>query len=339
MSPRPSMNHFVHHWLSDPASEKHPFSHYMVTEHRPRAWIHHLHNVPNPIWGVAGPALPGRGRGYHEMNLQRQLEAYAMNTQDRLTWEEWISLSPYVRPTDNDGYTWDHNSRAGVNDGLYEEWLDVWFGHHGAAEAIELRQRVMEAVAETVNLDDVPWHMKERREQQETESRVLRCLVNDAWLASGGFMRTSVSLLKGRIWVDENHRVRIIGRSSLVWILCRSNRPTAGQEYGVRVHLEGTGRTFCIQPKAQRVHGFDLLCLYMSALADDIATSYQVSTLSPGLVVEQGLVKTPENTSDEFVAWNGGPINFSNIQRRTPPRWMSTTTWMPLTVEDFDRVR
>ena len=333
------MNHFVHHWLSNPAPESHPLSLGAEVIHRARAWIHHLHNVPNPIWGVTGPASPGRGRGYHDMNLQRQLEAYALNTQERLGWEEWISLSPYVRPTDNGGYTWDHNSRTGVNDGLYEEWLDVWFGHRGAAEAIELRQRVMEAVVETVDLNAVPWHIKERREQQETESRVLLCLVNDAWLASGGFMRTSVSLLKGRIWIDANHRVRIIGRSSLVWILSRSSRATAGQEYGVRVHLEGTGNTFCIQPDVKRVHGFDLLSLYMSALADDIATSHHVSTLSTGLVMEQGLVKTPEKTSEVFVPRNGGPINFSNIRRQTPPRWMSSTTWMPLTVEDFDRVR
>lgn len=336
---RPSMNHFVHHWLSNPAPEQPGFHFGTVRVHRARAWMYHLHNAPDSIRDVTGPHLPGRGRGYHDMNLKHQLEAYALNTTERLTWEEWISLSPYLRPTDDGGFTWDHNSRDGVNDGLYEAWLDGWFGHHGAAEAIELRHRVMQAVRETVDLTDVPWHMKERREQLESEGRVLRCLVNDAWLASEGFMRTAVSLLKGRIWVDDNHRVRIIGRSSLVWILCRSNRPAAGQEYGVRVHLEGTGRTFCIQPEVRRVHGFDLLCLYMSALADDIATSHEVSTLSSGLVTEQRLVNTPGQSTNDFVPWNGGAINFSNIQRPSPPRWMGTTRWMPLTVEDLDRVR
>ena len=339
MPPRPSMNHFVHHWLSNPAPERRGFHLDTQMIHRARAWMHHLHNVPDPIQHVTGPHLPGRGRGYHDMNLERQLEAHAMNTSERLTWEEWISLSPYLRPTDEGDYTWNHNSRDGVNDGRYEEWLDVWFGHHGAAEAIELRQHVMEAVEETVDLTDVAWHMKERREQLEGEGRVLRCLVNDAWSASEGFMRTTVSLLKGRIWVDANHRVRIIGRSSLVWILCRSNRPAAGQEYGVRVHLEGTGRTFCIQPGVQRVHGFDLLCLYMSALGDDITTSHEVSTLSSGLVEEQRLVNMPERPAKLLAPWNGGPINFSNLQRSSPPRWMSTTAWMPLTEEDFDRVR
>ena len=333
------MNHFVHHWLSNPAPEQVEFSFDAARVHRPRGWIYHLHNVPNPIWNVAGPRLPGRGRGYHDMNLQRQLEANALDTEERLTWEEWISLSPYLRPTDNGGYTWNHNSRAGVNDGRYEEWLDVWFGHHGAAEAIELRQRVMEAIEETVDLTDVPWHMEERREHVEGEGALLRCLVNDAWMASEGFMRTSVSLLKGRIWIDANHRVRIIGRSSLVWILCRSSHPARGQEYGVRVHLEGTGRTFCIQPEVQRVHGFDLLCLYMSALADDLSTSYEVSTLSSGLVAEQRLVNMPKRRLGNFPRWNEGPINFSNIQAPAAPRWMSTTTWTPLAVEDFDRVR
>ena len=50
-------------------------------------------------------------------------------------------------------------------------------------------------------------------------------------------------------------------------------------------------------------------------------------------------VREEFQSTNDFVPWNGGAINFSNIQRPSPPRWMGTTRWMPLTVEDLDRVR
>ena len=148
-------------------------------------------------------------------------------------------------------------------------------------------------------------------------------------------MRGIVTALEGRVWVDAMHRVRILGDSSLVWVLTRHSSPSRGQEYGVRVHLEGTGHVPCIQPQGPRVHGFDILATYMISMANDRKTSFGVSTLSDGLVKEQRMVNDPQNVDDQpndVFEWP--PL----LVTRPPPRWMSTTRWAPLAVADFDRV-
>ena len=277
----------------------------------------------------------GRGRGHHDLNLEHQLEARARVSREMLTWREWISLSPYVRLTDEGGFTWNHNDRAGVNDRQYEAWLDVWFGHHGAEQAIELRQSVMDAIEATVDLQRVPWSTVNNTEAQQEQVAAPQSNVAEAWKASGGMMRGIVAALEGRVWVDAMHRVRILGDSSLVWVLTRHSSPGRGQEYGVRVHLEGTGHVPCIQPQGPRVHGFDILAAYMFSMANDRKTSFGVSTLSDGLVREQRMVNDPQNVDDqpnEVFEWP--PL----LVTRLPPRWMSTTRWAPLTVADFDRV-
>jgi hypothetical protein len=335
MTRQPNMNHFVKHWLSNPAPPRHVPWFERDVRRPPPGWIMHLRTIPPVVPNVAGPQDRGRGRGHHDLNLEHQLEARARVSDEMLTWREWISLSPYVRLTDQGGFTWDHNDRAGVNDGLYEAWLDVWFGHHGAVQAIELRQSVMDAIEATVDLQRVPWSRMNNTEAQQEQIATSQSHVAEAWKASGGFMRGVVATLEGRVWVDAKHRVRILGESSLVWVLTRHSSASRGQEYGVRVHLEGTGHVPCIQPKGPRVHGFDILTTYMMSMANDRKTSFEVSTLSNGLVKEQRMVNEPQNLespANGMFEWP--PASFA----RPPPRWMSNTQWTPLTLADFDRM-
>ncbi len=335
MTWQPNMNHFVKHWLSDPAPPRHVPWFEREVRRPPPGWIMHLRTIPPVVPNVAGPQDMGRGRGHHDLNLEHQLEARARVSREMLTWREWISLSPYVRLTDEGGFTWNHNDRAGVNDRQYEAWLDVWFGHHGAEQAIELRQSVMDAIEATVDLQRVPWSTVNNTEAQQEQVVAPQSNVAEAWKASGGMMRGIVAALEGRVWVDAMHRVRILGDSSLVWVLTRHSSPSRGQEYGVRVHLEGTGHVPCIQPQGPRVHGFDILATYMFSMANDRKTSFGVSTLSDGLVREQRMVNDPQNVDDQpndVFEWP--PL----LVTRPPPRWMSTTRWAPLTVADFDRV-
>ena len=331
---QPNMNNFVKHWLSDPAPPRLVPWFERDVRRPPPGWVMHLQNIPDIVPNVSGPQYMGRGRGHHDLNLEHQLEARARVSHEMLTWLEWISLSPYVRPTDEGGFTWNHNDREGVNDGQYEAWLDGWFGQRGAEEAIELRRSVMDAIESTIDLQRVPWSTANNDEVHQEQIMAPQSHVAEAWKASGQLMRNAVKALEGRVWVDAKHRIRIIGPSSLVWVLTRKS-PSGGQEYGVRVHLEGTGHIPCIQPQGPRVHGFDVLAGYMLAFANDLSTSYEVSTLSDGLVREQRMVNDPKNVdvqpSDVF-AWPPALVH------RTPPKWMSTTKWTPLTVADFDRV-
>ena len=333
MTWQPNMNHFVKHWLSDPAPPRHVPWFERDVRRPPPGWVIHLQNIPTADPTVAGPQDMGRGRGHHDLNLEQQLEARARVTQDTLTWLEWISLSPYVRPTDEGGFTWNHNDREGVNDGQYEAWLDVWFGHHGAEEAIQLRRWVMDAIESTLDLQRVPWSSMSSTQTSNEKVVQPQSNVAEAWKASGELMRGAVAALEGRIWVDAKHRIRIIGPSSLAWVLARKASAVGGQEYGVRVHLEGTGHTPCVQPQGPRVHGFDVLATYMLAFANDLESSYEVSTLSNGLVREQRMVNDPKNVEiqpRDVLDWPPALVT------KMPPKWMSTTRWVPLTVADFD---
>lgn len=337
MTVKLSPGHFVHHWLKDPAPMMKQRLPQMNHLRPPMGWIMHLRNIPAIDHGIAGPLLPGRGSGHHELNLQKQLEARARNDMRMLTWLEWISMSPYLRPRDDGGFTWAYNVSDGIDDWSYEEWLDVWFGHHGAESAIELREHVMEAIEERVDMHRVPWYGGLQEEKQAQHDVLARCMVTEAWQSSGNMFRGIVRGLNGRVWVDSAHRVRVLGHSSLVWVLSRGGSPARGQEYGVRVHLEGTAYTPCIQPVAKSVHGMDLLGAYILCLANDIQSSHLISTLSNGLRKEQAMVRGLWKAAEEHHL-----VELRTLYRESapqPPSWMATTKWMPLAAADLDRVR
>ena len=341
------MSHFVHHWLNNPPPPE-PKSHFPVGYvRRAPGWVIQLRSIPPIVHGIVGPRSPGRERGYHERNLQHQLEARARNDRRMLTWEDWISLSPYLRPTYDGGFSWIIGDREGIDDRRYEDWLDVWFGHHGAEAAIELRNQVMLAIEDSLNMRQVPWH-RGLRAEEDTQSDVLsRCFVTEAWLASGNMFKGVVRSLNGRVWVDSEYRVRVLGRSSLVWILAKTSYASPGQEYGIRVYLEGTGHTFCIQPEERHVHGMDLLGLYMLGLANDIESSYRISTLSNGLSEEQAMVRDlwegcedgPEPVDEGYHRFPGLANFFRKTTNPKPPNWMVTTEWAPLTADRLEHVR
>ena len=199
MTWQPNMNHFVKHWLSDPAPPRHVPWFERDVRRPPPGWVIHLQNIPTADPTVAGPQDMGRGRGHHDLNLEQQLEARARVTLDTLTWLEWISLSPYVRPTDDGGFTWNHNDREGVNDGQYEAWLDVWFGHHGAEEAIQLRRWVMDAIESTLDLQRVPWSSMSSTQISNEKVVQPQSNVAEAWKASGELMRGL-----SRLWKDAS---------------------------------------------------------------------------------------------------------------------------------------
>ena len=97
MTWQPNMNHFVKHWLSDPAPPRHVPWFERDVRRPPPGWVIHLQNIPTADPTVAGPQDMGRGRGHHDLNLEQQLEARARVTQDTLTWLS-VSASPYVGP-------------------------------------------------------------------------------------------------------------------------------------------------------------------------------------------------------------------------------------------------
>ena len=81
----------------------------------------------------------------------------------------------------------------------------------------------MIAIEDSLNMREVPWH-RGLRAEDDTQSDVLsRCFVTEAWLASGNMFKGVVRSLHGRVWVDSEYRVRVLGRSSLVWILAKTS--------------------------------------------------------------------------------------------------------------------
>jgi len=116
----------------------------------PHGWMVTLDDIPSPVPGVVGSKERGRATGHHSFNQTRQNEAKARQGH-KLTWKEWIELSPYELPS-ADGRL----SRSGprLEGDALEHFLDVWFGFHGADAAIELRRATLEATVEAVREDE-----------------------------------------------------------------------------------------------------------------------------------------------------------------------------------------
>jgi hypothetical protein len=245
-------------------------------------WMNVMDRIPTPVPGVLGPAERGRGRGHHEQNLVHQLEARVRNGETDLTWEEWISLSPYLRPADEGDFTWNHNDRAGVNDNRYEAWLDVWFGQQGIDAAIELRRATLEWVEEQRRAEELRIEASDMEAAIEgptnwTEAEV-KSLV--------GMLFPIVKELHGRVWINSQHHLRIEGTSGLHWVL----RPVAfaldGQRYRVNVMLEETSKGVCIQRHraSTETAGLDLLCSYVLALQTDLRSKDDIHTMGGAMV-------------------------------------------------------
>ncbi len=248
-------------------------------------WMNVMDRIPTPVAGVLGPAERGRGRGHHEQNLVHQLEARVRNGETDLTWEEWISLSPYLRPADEGGFTWNHNDRAGVNDNRYEAWLDVWFGQQGVDAAIELRRATLEWVEEQRRAEELRREASEMEAASEeptnwTEPEV-KSLV--------GMLLPIVKELHGRVWINSQHHLRIEGTSGLHWVLMPAFLTLRGWTYSVNVILEETSTGVCIQPKlnASAAAGLDLLCSYMLALQTDLRSKDDIHTMGRAMVEGQ----------------------------------------------------
>jgi len=116
----------------------------------PHGWMVALDDIPSPVTGVVGSKEHGRATGYHSFNQTRQNEAKARQGH-KLTWKEWLELSPNELPS-ADGRL----SRSGprLEGDALEHFLDVWFGFHGADAAIELRRATLEASVEAVREDE-----------------------------------------------------------------------------------------------------------------------------------------------------------------------------------------
>ena len=252
---------------------------FMQATRRPpnRGWMNVMDRIPTAEAGTVGPAERGRGRGHHDQNLVHQLEARVRDGETDLTWEEWISLSPYLRPTDEGGFTWNHNDRAGVNDGRYEAWLDVWFGHEGSDAAIELRRATLEWVEEQ--------HRMEEQRREASEMEVLQEGPTD-WTepevkSMVGMLFPIVKELHGRVWINSQHHLRVEGTSGLHWILRPAGYAPHGQRYGVNVILEETQTGVCVQPKrgGRPTAGLNMLCTYVLALHNDLRSKEEILTM------------------------------------------------------------
>ncbi len=114
------------------------------------AWMEAMKNIPTPVPGVVGSKEHGRATGHHSFNQTRQNEAKARQGH-KLTWEEWIQLSPHELPS-ADGRL--PRSGPWLEGDALEHWLDVWFGFHGADAAIALRTATLEASVEAIQEDE-----------------------------------------------------------------------------------------------------------------------------------------------------------------------------------------
>ena len=297
----PLAERFMRAWLRLAPRERDWFTD-VIRRPPNHGWMNVMDRIPTPVAGVLGPAERGRGRGHHQQNLVHQLEARVRNGETDLTWEEWISLSPYLRPADEGGFTWNHNDRAGVNDNRYEAWLDVWFGQQGIEAAIELRRATLEWVEE-----------QRRAEEQRREASQMEPTTEEPtnWTEPEvkslvGMLFPIVKELHGRVWINSQHHLRIEGTSGLHWVL----RPVAfsGHRYRVNVILEETSKGVCIQPHraSTETAGLDLLCGYVLALQTDLRSKDDIHTMGGAMVEGKRAQKkgTADRPRDDWVLLN-----------------------------------
>lgn len=220
--------------------------------------------IPLPV--EVGPLMM-HCMGYNDSNLVHQLEARAIKEGASLTMEQWLALSPYVI-LDPEGYI--SFERRGVLEGRidYETtrfFLEIWHGYYGIKNSLRLRQRLY-------NL-----HSNVKSILPSREKRAL------------GFLHSVVKSLGHRVVVQEDGNLLVRGDSGLHWIL---QPPESGAI--PRVVCRETGKSYCIQPDHRNVKcpAGDYPATYALAMANDVATSHMVTTLSSGLVKELSEAKS-----------------------------------------------
>ena len=217
-----------------------------------------LAELPNEV----GPLML-HAVGHNVYNLHYQLEAMALKENAELNLEEWLALSPYAI-LDSEGCV--SFERRGVLEGRidYETtrfFLEIWHGYYGVNNSLRLRLRLVKMYEQGPKLP----------------SNEIRAL---------GFLHSVVESIGCRIVVQKDGSLLVRGQSGLHWII----QPGADNSRLAvpRVVCRELDRSFCIQPNGASVEcpRGDYPALYALAMLNDIATSYEVTTLSNGLKKE-----------------------------------------------------